>query len=280
MDFVSEKPNMTKAKVVISSRRLYRIYIDESGDHTYHSLEDVAKRYLGLTGCIIEAEYYRTTFHPALETLKQKHFPHDPDEPVVLHRRGIIDCKGVFWRLRNVENRNAFNQDFLKFFYEQKYVLITVVIDKKTHQERYGEYAFHPYHYCLAALLERYCGFLNFYNAKGDVMAENRQKTEDKKLIMAYQTLYETGTQRRSRDFFRNVLTSHEIKLKPKTANIAGLQLSDLLAYPSKQEILLGEGRISNIGKFDESVRNVIQNKYNRQVYKRNISGYGKIFLK
>lgn len=126
---------MTESKVGVSKRRLYRVYIDESGDHTYHSLERVEKRYLGLTGCIIEAEYYRTTFHPALEELKQKHFPHDPDEPVILHRREIIDCKGAFWRLRNVENRKAFDQDILKFFYEQKYVLITAAIDKKTHQE-------------------------------------------------------------------------------------------------------------------------------------------------
>jgi len=271
---------MTKPNVKVPHRKLYRIYIDESGDHTYHSLERVEKRYLGLTGCIIEAEYYRTTFHPALEALKQKHFPHDPDEPVILHRREIIDCKGAFWRLRNVENRKAFDQDILKFFYEQKYILITAVIDKKTHQERYGEYAFHPYHYCLAALLERYCGFLNFYNAKGDVIAESRQRTEDKKLKFAYQVLYETGTQWRNRDFFCGVLTSHEIKLKPKKANIAGLQLADLLAHPSKQEILLEEGRISNIGTFNERVRNVIQGKYNRQVYQGNIGGYGKIFLK
>jgi len=279
-DPVIKEPSMTESKVGVSKRRLFRVYIDESGDHTYHSLERVEKRYLGLTGCIIEAEYYRTTFHPALEVLKQKHFPHDPDEPVVLHRRDIVNKEGVFWRLRNDENHKAFDQDILKFFCEQKYVLITVVIDKKSHLERHGEYAFHPYNYCLAALLERYCGFLNFYNAKGDVMAESRQRTEDKKLKIAYQALYETGTQWRNCDFFRRVLTSHEIKLKLKKANIAGLQLSDLLAHPSKQEILLGEGRISNIGKFNERVRNVIQGKYNRQLYQGLVSGYGRIFLK
>jgi len=271
---------MTEPSVPVSSKRLYRIYIDESGDHTYHSLDDPARRYLGLTGCIIAAEYYRTTFHRALENLKQKHFPHNPDEPIILHRNDIINRKGAFWRLRDADRREAFDQDILRFFAEQKYVLITVVIDKKVHIERYGEAAFHPYHYCLTAMLERYCGFLNFFNVRGDVMAESRQGTEDRELMSAYQTLYETGTQWRGHDFFRNVLTSHELKLKPKTANVAGLQLADLLAYPSKQEILVNEKRIENIEVFGKQICQVIQGKYNQQIYQGKVRGYGKIFLK
>jgi len=236
---------MARPNVELHRRKLYRIYVDESGDHTYHSLDDAAKRYLGLSGCIIESEYYATTFQPALEVLKRRYFHHDPDEPIILHRREIIEAKGTFWRLRNADNRQAFDQDLLKFFCEQKYVLITVVIDKKAHLERYGESAFHPYHYCLAALLERYCGFLKLFDATCDVMLENRQKTEDEKLIAAYRMLYDSGTQQRSRDFFQKVLTSCEPKLKPKTANIACLQMADLLAYPSKQEVLMEAGRIS-----------------------------------
>lgn len=264
----------------MTHKKLYRIYIDESGDHTYHSLDDATKRYLGLTGCIIEAEYYRSTFHPTLEALKQKHFPHDPDEPLILHRGEIINCRGAFWRLREAGRREAFNQDILRFFAEQKYVLITVVIDKKVHKERYGEAAFHPYHYCLTAMLERYCGFLNFFNASGDVMAESRQSREDRELKAAYETVYKTGTQWRGRDFFLNVLTSHEIKLKAKTANIAGLQLADLLAYPSKQEVLVSEKRIADTGIFGKQICQVIQGKYNQQIYQGKVRGYGKIFLK
>lgn len=261
-------------------KKLYRIYIDESGDHTYHSLDDTAKRYLGLTGCIIEADYYRTTFHSALEALKQEHFPHDPDEPVILHRREIIDRSGPFWRLRDPNNLEAFNQNILEFLAEQKYVVITVVIDKKSHRERYEASAFHPYHYCLAAMLERYCGFLNFYNAKGDVLAESRQGKEDRELMAAYQKTRETGTFYRDRHFFQKVLTSQELKIKPKTANIAGLQLADLLAYPSKQEILVAEKRIDDEGVFGKQICRVIQGKYNQQIYQGKVGGYGKIFLK
>jgi hypothetical protein len=260
--------------------RRYRLYVDESGDHTYYELEDPAKRYLGLTGVFIETEYYRTTFQPVMEKLKQTHFPYNPDEPVVLHRADIINRRGSFWRLRDTEKEQAFNEDLLQLIKEQDYRIITVVIDKKTHIERYGEVAYHPYHYCLRVLLERYCGFLNFYNAQGDVLAESRGRTEDQQLKEAYRTIYYMGTQWRGREFFSQSLTSSEIKLKPKLANIAGLQLSDLLAYPSKQEILIEERRISPLDdNFGMRICQYIQVKYNQQVYEGRIRGYGKIFL-
>ena len=259
----------------------YRLYVDESGDHTYYRLEDPAKRYLGLTGIFIKDEYYRTTFQPEMENLKQKHFPHSPDEPVILHRKDIINRKGPFWRLRDMGKEQAFNEGFLQFIKEQDYRIITVVIDKKTHIERYGEAAYHPYHYCLAALLERYCGFLNFYNARGDVLAESRGGREDQQLKGAYQTLYEKGTWYWEPESFQRALTSSEIKLKPKSANIAGLQLCDLLAYPSKQEILVEQGRVGDPGdNFGRQICQHIETKYNRHLYQGRVEGYGKVFLK
>jgi len=258
----------------------YRLYIDESGDHTYFNLEDPAKRYLGLTGTLIETEYYRIAFQPEMESLKQQHFPHNPDEPVILHREDIINRRGPFWRLRDVENEQAFNNDFLRFTKGKDYRVITVVIDKKTHIEQYGEVAYHPYHYCLAVLLERYCGFLNFYGAQGDVLAESRGGREDQQLKQAYRVVYNVGTQQRDAEFFKRGLTSSEIKLKPKLANIAGLQLSDLLAYPSKQEILIEERRIDDPGDiFGKRICQCIQEKYNKQIYEGRIKGYGKILL-
>ncbi len=217
---------------------VYRLYIDESGDHTYKNLASLDKRYLCLLGMIVEAETYRRSFHPAVEALKQKHFPHDPDNPIVLHRREIVNRSGYAWRLRDPAARKAFNEDLLQFLRDQDYRLIAVVMDKKNHVERYGDAAFHPYHYSLAILLERYCGLLNYLNAKGDVMVERRGKREDALLMRAYEALYDFGTWYRGPEFFRSALTSRNIKIKSKEANIAGLQIADLLAYPCKQEIL------------------------------------------
>jgi len=286
--------------------RLFRLYIDESGDHSYGKkelrklilksskeaveipmdhypeLEKHEKRYLGLTGCIIEAEEYRKTFHPRFEELKQKHFPHNPDDPVILHRKELINKNGPFWRLRDPSRQKEFDEDLLVFLKEMKYTVITVVIDKKAHVERYFDFAYHPYHYCLGAMLERYCGFLHFFNSRGDALAESRGGTEDNQLKEAYRGLYNSGTQFRSPEFFQKVLSSKEVKLKPKSANIAGVQLADLLAYPLKQEILVENKSLpdSEAEVFGKRVYEIIQGKYNRHVYSGRIYGYGKVFLK
>lgn len=63
----------------------FLLYVDESGDHTYDKLDDISHRDLGLTGIVIETEFYRDEFHSQLEDLKQKHFPHSPD-----YKGGII----------------------------------------------------------------------------------------------------------------------------------------------------------------------------------------------
>ena len=68
---------------------------------------------------------------------------------------------------------------------------------------------------------------------------------------------------------------------KSKTANIAGLQLADILAYPIKQDILFEEGRIEKVkGNFSEKLCKVAESKYNRHEFRMQIIGYGKIFLK
>lgn len=264
-----------------SQKKRYRIYIDESGDHTYCSFESPGKRYFGITGCIVELSYYKASFHPSLEALKQEHFPRDPDDPpIVLHREDILHSKGCFWRLRDLAKRSAFDQSILDFFAEQKYVVVTVAIDKQAHIERYGQAAFHPYHFCLAAMMERYCGFLNFYNAEGDVMIETRHKKENRDLQTAYDKLLMSGTYYHPAEFFNRVLTTKEIKFRTKSANIAGLQIADLLAYPCKNEVLMEDERINKIGKFDEQIIGIMQDKYNKQVYRGQIKGYGKVFIK
>jgi len=111
-------------------------------------------------------------------------------------------------------------------------------------------------------------------------MAESRGGTEDLKLKSAYQKLYKQGTSQRDLEFFQRALTSSEVKIKPKSANIAGLQFSDLLAHPSKQEILIEERRIDEpTDNFGKQICQCIQAKYNQQVYQGRIKGYGKVFL-
>lgn len=286
------------------AKNLYRLYIDESGDHTYgkkktstfkikhkngfievpfddyHDLDDDNKRYLSLTGCIIKRDFYENTFCESINNLKKAHFPYDPDNPVILHREDILNKRKAFSILKDPKKEGAFNGDLLNFINKMDYKLITVVIDKKVHIERYSSQAYHPYHYCLAAMLERYCGLLAFSNANGDVLAESRGKKEDGLLKEAYQLLYHKGTSFRPKNFFQQTLTSKEIKLKKKWHNISGLQLADILAHPLKKHILERHNRIPSQNNFGTVVANIAMVKFNRHAYNGNIDGYGRVFLK
>ena len=236
----------------------FRLYVDESGDHTYHDLGNPARRYLGLTGVAIETEVYRTRFHPDLESLKQRHFPHNPDEPVIFHRKELINRNGAFGVLADPKRDEAFTSDLIGFLTVQDYRIFTVVIDKKAHSERYGKAALHPYHHCLTTLLVRYRESLSEEGGRGDVMAESRGGTEDMELKRVHREVIESGLYQISAAAFQEVFTSRELKLKKKTENIAGLQIADLLAYPIKQA-LVG----ATPGTFGERLRLAVEGKQN-----------------
>lgn len=259
----------------------FRLYVDESGDHTYKHLGDPSKKYLGLTGILIESQTYRTQFHPGLEKLKQNHFPHDPDFPLVLHRKELINRNGAFRSLLNPTNEKEFNKDLLEFLSFQDYRIFSVAIDKEAHESRYGAAAFHPYHFCLAVLMERCCGYLNLIGARGDIMAESRGGSEDMQLKRAYQDVWDRGTQHRGAAFFKRALTSKDVKLEKKRSNISGLQVADLLAHPIKQDILRVHGTAEiPVGDFANQICKAIASKYNKQEYTGRVEGYGRIFLR
>ncbi len=241
----------------------YRLYTDESGDHTYKQLDHVRRRYLGLTGVAIEFDYYRNEFEPRFEALKQSHFPHDPDEPVILHREDIYWRRGPFGVLKDPERNAKWEEDFIEFVKTTQFRLLTVVLNKKSHIERYGGMAIHPYYMCMTLLLERYRGCLMYVKAKGDVLAESRGGTEDLGLKEMYRRIWRQGTFYISAQEFQKVLTTRELKVKRKEGNSAGLQLADLLAHPSKCDILAEHEKITlKEGSFSERLIGSFMDKY------------------
>lgn len=254
----------------------YHLYIDESGDHTYKKLDDVSRRYLCLLGCFFKGDEY-VTFHSRLASLKQRHIPHNPDMPVVLHRSDIINCKGPFWRLRDPVRREAFDDALVSLCTQTSFRMVAVVIDKKRLMEGYSSPA-HPYHLALGFLLQRYCGYLNHINRVGDVIVESRGTQEDQQLRKSYEFVLSRGIWHTGAQFFQEALTSRKLKLRKKSANIAGLQLADILAHPVKQSILIEQGRLHTpLGPFAQRLLAKVDGKFNRHLYDGRIEGYGKV---
>lgn len=262
-------------------RERYRLYLDESGDHVFHdekTLQDPGHRYLTLVGCCFAQGLAYLQFHRALEDLKQKYFPHSPDDPLPLHRTDIIKRSGPFWRLRDNRICKFFDMHLCSLVKKAEFILIGVCIDKLRMKHEYPD-PFHPYHLALGFLLERYCGLLNHLNRKGDVLAESRGGKEDKLLKEAYRHIWAHGTRYHEAAFFQRALTSREIKLKKKTDNIAGLQLADILARAVRDDILRAYSCKVRSAPFDQRLAMVIQDKYNRHLYDGRVVGYGKILF-
>ncbi len=244
----------------------YRIYIDEVGNPDLESSDNPNHRFLSLTGVILSLAYVRDVLHPQMEALKTAHFRSHPDEPVILHRKELLNAKPPFEALRDVSVRSRFDEELLRLMARWEYTVISVCLDKKRHKQTYAVWRYDPYHYCLKLLLERFVLFLERENAVGDVMAESRGGKEDRRLKDSYARLWCEGSEYIGPERFQRRLTSRQLKVKTKSNNISGLQLADLLAHPSRNEILDEHDLLQgSVAPFAGKVISILQSKYDRE---------------
>ena len=265
-----------------------RLYIDEVGTPNYSAdFSKIDQRYLSLTGIAANLGEVKTLISPGLDSFKTEFLgdSHHPDNPVVLHRSEIVRKKGTYRILEDGGVAEQWEKDFLKLLEDSPITCITVVHDKKSHVDRYGDAAFHPYHFSLAVIMERYVRFLRDNSSRGDIMAESRGKVEDRNLAAEYQRIYLRGTYYTPAIEFRTYLTSRELKLKPKTKNISCLQLADLVAHPIRHEILRTYGRCEDLSSdFAKEICKLLNEKDKHfQAADRGgtvrVHGFGKVFL-
>ena len=86
----------------------YRLYIDEVGDPSLKNSGDPNHRFLSLTGVVVDLAYAQRQMYPDLETLKVRYFDSHPDEPVVMHRKEIVNRRPPFQALRDRAIEAAF----------------------------------------------------------------------------------------------------------------------------------------------------------------------------
>jgi len=252
----------------------YRIYIDEVGNSDLKSSDDQNHRYLSLTGVIFDLEYVKNTLNPEVEGLKVKYFDAHPDEAIILHRKELVNKRFPFQNLNDEKIGNEFNEELLQLLKKWDYKIITVVIDKMEHNSKYQTWKYDPYHYCMEIMVERFYYFLRTINSKGDVMIESRGGKEDMRLKTSYRRIMNNGTHYVTNSELQSTLTSLELKVKPKSANISGLQIADLLAFPSRRHVLKYYNRlIDDRITFNEEIISVILNKYDKKGDR--LEGYG-----
>ena len=252
---------------------MYRLFIDEVGHDNLNTANDPNEQFLCLMGVIVELDVENARLEASMNELKRRVFG---TQRVVLHRREIIDKKPPpFDLLRDPQTRTTFDEGLITIFEECRYSVIAVQIDKKEHIERYKVWRSHPYHYCLKAMLERYVMHLSDLGSKGDVMAEWRGVQPNRKLEAAYKHIYTRGTDNLSINQCQKRLSSGQLKIQKKEANISGLQLADLLASPASRYLLCRRKNEEMKAPFGKQVIDVLRRSKFRRSPSGKLDGYG-----
>jgi hypothetical protein len=258
---------------------MFRLYVDEVGHDDLGDLTNDDNRYLSLTGVAMRIEAARDDLTPKLDWIKGAIFGDDPDTPVILHRRKIVQKKGIFGVLNNPQKLDLFNRAILKVFRQCDYRVITAVIDKldASQKERWREK--HPYHYLMQILTEKFARFLVRMNSHGDIMPEGRMGKKDQRLQEAYDAVRRNGNYYFAPEQICYRIPSDNLKFRYKTDNIAGLQIADLLAHPSHMYVRSTKGHNIRNGKFASLVKDIlVETKYDRSDV-GTIRGYGIKYL-
>lgn len=196
----------------------YIVYIDESGDH-YLLDNDPKYPVFVLTFCIFRKDKYIHAVVPKIQEFKFKYFGHDN---IVLHEHGIRKQKPPFAFLQNRERREVFLSDFNNCMKEIPMTVITAVINKTHHAEKYSNPA-NPYPLALRSCMERTQMFLEGSGQGGEcthLIFECRGKAEDSELEIAFYRIKDSTK------------ANFEIVFANKKANLIGLQLADVIAHP------------------------------------------------
>lgn len=256
----------------VEPSKRYRLFFDETG--TGH-LRDPNQPYLSLTAVAIRQDVHDGNTTVQLNALKKAIFK---TENIILHRREIIDAKGEFAVLRDKGERKKFDDGFAEIVSNLSRPAFTVSIDKKAHLEKYKVWQFSPYHYALTCLLERFVLWLHYSGYVGDVMGEARNPKHDAQLRRAFRFFYKNGTEVR-KEVIQKRLISGELRLEPKTANVAALQIADLLAHPAHRAYKFEKLSAEQPDDYGTKLVRILRDKtYHRSWFGR-VEGYGRKWL-
>ena len=261
---------------------LYRLYIDEVGNHDLRPNLSENERFLSLFGVAVNNQHMADVIQPEARRIKRDFFLEDPDEPVIFHRKEITRFQGPFKSLlADRDKRLRFGDIMLEAYRRWQYSAFIVTIDKVAHYNNYAVWRYEPYHYCLMAMLERYVLFLHYRKLRGDVMIESRGTGPDQRLAKSFRRLVEQGTTNIPKERMQNCLTSVEIKIRAKKADIAGLQLADLLAHAAHYDHLAGHKLVARQeSTYEQEVAAILnRSRYHRNRGTGQIPGYGKKLL-
>lgn len=218
-----------------ASVKRYFLFADECGDQNL-SKYDPNFPVFTLCGIIVNREQIRD-MELEIKNLKRQIWQTDD---IVLHSHEIRRCKNAFRVLQDLSVKKMFYYELDRIMGKYRaYMIVSCTVLKDDYTRSYGKLA-DIYSQSLTFLLERAVFYVDDVNPDGggkiDAMLERRGKEEDKKISESYNDLREKGTFWVDSERMKSRI--ERLTFVPKSANIVGLQLADLVAYPIASRLL------------------------------------------
>lgn len=209
-------------------RSPYIVYVDESGDHGLDKI-DPNSPVFALCAVLYRVVDYLGNDQPLLTELKFRLWNHDK---VVFHSRDIRRRLPPFEACRDPVKNSLLLTEIAHFFNQSRATIIAAAIDKIAHKATYRTPE-NPYFLALQFVMERVFGH-TYRDLDPDqeivFIFESRGANEDATLARWFADIAGGMNQWGSPFPFKAQFAS-------KLANMAGLQVADLAAYPIARHV-------------------------------------------
>lgn len=209
------------------------MFLDESGNHALTQAEGDQYPVFVLGGVIAEVNYAESVIAGRLRQFKRDLFGRDD---LILHTADISRNRNGFERLKEPDFRQRFYDEINTLMRELRYTVVACAVKKDELFGRYGMAAVDPYLLSLDVLIQQFCFEIGDVPDGGVVYAEKRSPVLDRELDIAWLNLKVQGTRRIRATTISERIT--HLQTLPKAANVAGLQLADLVVSPIGRYVL------------------------------------------
>lgn len=208
------------------------MFLDESGDHNLKLIDPHYPIFI-LGGVIVDRAYAEEVLAVRLNSFKRSMFGH---EDQILHTADLTRNRKGFERMKSEAFRREFYRELNCLMADLQYRVIACAIRKDHHLAKNGHAARDPYLLSLNVLVELFCLEIGNHEHEGLMIAERRDPILDRDLELAWSQLKANGTRHMNACQIEHRLTG--LELHDKKANIAGLQLADLVVTPIGRMLL------------------------------------------
>lgn len=236
----------------------YILFLDESS-------ETKTNPYLLLGGIIISRSNYKKYLIPSIQATKSIL----GNSNIVFHYTDILKKQKDFKILcSDAEMNTKFWISLRKNIDETEFKVITAYTNVKEYFNEYPEFSHDIYEILFSSVINSYIHFLIKNKARGSIVFESREETQNRKIQKHYFNILQNGTNVYMPEAIDKYITTTSFTVKEE--NSIGLQIADIVAYNCVRYI--------NGYQIQHGIWDILESKI-YDGYKKDINSYGLVKL-